>query len=264
MINLVSKDEAPWLRPTVKMTMCMTLVTLSLLIAGLVLPRTAHGSILIDSNSVQANARFISDTASGTVIPASELLSAEDSDGYSKIEVEYTNFGRQTVLSYGLDQKRGGQRSEANASAWGTLLFTANANTTYDLAGWFNVTAGGSFYHGDASFRSVLKNVTTGVSLSESSQRSISGIPGANFVLGGSQGSFNFLTGSLTGNLVSGDQYEWAWYANLTSRGDDGASALGNLTLTIDAATVPEPTTFVVWSLLGLTITGASSRWRRG
>ena len=108
---------------------------------------------------------------------------------------------------------------------------------------------------------SYLFDSNTSSYLYNSSQESLGGP--ASFTLGGTSGNYNNnFTGSLTGSLVPGDSYTWA--ATIFTVGfpdaDAGASPEGSVSLSI--APVPENSSAVVWSLLGLVV-GATTWWMR-
>jgi hypothetical protein len=75
--------------------------------------------------------------------------------------------------------------------------------------------------------------------------------------LGGTAGNdYNILSGSLTGTLLAGHTYIWNGFAQTQAypTEDGGATGSGDVSLTIGA--VPEVSSAIVWSLLGLTIGG--------
>ena len=127
------------------------------------------------------------------------------------------------------------------------LVFTANSAGSYQLSGGYSVTDAG--VPGSAFIFAQLLDTTANEVLFENEQVSAA-TPNQQFVLGGTDGDTHVLIGRLTGTLIKDHIYQLtAGEAIQATEPDDmGASALGNITLTIDtAATVPEPLSLMVW-----------------
>ncbi len=145
-----------------------------------------------------------------------------------------------------------------------SLYFTALANTIYELSGTYDLMGDGAVYN-----YIFLKDVTDNNQLFYSYQQSRSTF-NESFTLGQTGGDHaDSLSGSLTGSLISGHQYEfrfdayvWSYDGNIGDYSPNAASGAGNFTLTIgDAVTsAPEPTSM---ALLGLaSLGGLGVRWR--
>jgi hypothetical protein len=228
-----------------------------LMIAGLAAEASAAISI-VNSGSIAA----VSD---GTNPPDGEnvatgKVTATLFDGYSSITTLYTTSGDSANFSGSFDILRGGA---LNSMGLGQIdvRFVATVNETYQLSGSFTNSAGAE---GLSSF---LEVVDTGQFAFLNTQFSSSA---AKFNLGETAGSSNVFQGSLTGTLLAGVTYQWqAKVSSEPSPTDSGATASGSVSLDIAPAasplsstTTPEPSSLIVWTLIGLSIGGAGW-WRR-
>lgn len=128
--------------------------------------------------------------------------------------------------------------------------FVTDTAAPYSASGAFSGTGG------ETQLESYLWDNTTNSYLYDAVQVSI-GAPGA-FILGGANGNaLNYFTGSLTGTLTPGHSYLWVGTGLSDARfgADLGAEASGTVSLTI--GTIPEASSAMVWSLLGITVGGA-------
>lgn len=196
----------------------------------------AGHAITITANSMSAasnsTAGFNGASFSGTSIPTGQLLDATAGDYFSRTKIDYTGSGNQVTLLNTFDQKRSGLPNNYSNSE-GLMNFTADANTTYNLSGFFtdsDVSTAGLLY-----FESYLLDITSSTTLAYSIQRSEHTL-NESFILGGSGGdSYDFSLGALSGSIISGHQYQWYFYT-LTDAypdADGGATATGYLKLDI-------------------------------
>lgn len=261
---------------------------------GLALPNgRAIASITIQAVDIAAYARAFSGadvqhfTNSVIPTPTPTALNAErDFDswyGISKNTIEFSENSGQTILSVTIDSHKRDGRSTAGTYAGAgygglgepglqglqglPLKFTTDVDTPYELSGVYEA-------NGDANRVgqfAQLWDVGTNQVLFKSEQIS-ENTPNEAFTLGGGGGdTTNVLTGSLTGDLLAGHTYAWAFYANTAenSRALNSASGnfklvLGEFTDTGDSGAVPEANSFLIWGLLGLTVAGCGSRRREG
>jgi hypothetical protein len=182
---------------------------------------------------------------SGTTIPTSTTLNVVDGNTHSKNVIDWSVNGGQTILSFDMDHKRNGSVSSLGQTDVTPLTFTANANEPFELSGYYNVTDIGASGSGVGMFAQLVDE-TAGTAPFSNTQNSRNTI-NEQFVLGETGGDdFNFLVGSLTGNLVAGHVYIFHFGYNIGSTPfeNSGASALGNLTLKI--GTVPEPSSILI------------------
>jgi hypothetical protein len=201
---------------------------------------TAVADITINSARISAHAGFSAfDQFEGTIIPAHVTLHPVDGDVYNKTTIDWYKSAGQTILSQDLDHQRTGAYQSFTESYVYLLEFTANSNEPYKLSGFYNVTDVGA--PGTVYFYAQLVDQTTNRRLSYSVQQTET-THNAHFILGG----------SLAGNLIAGHVYRFyddAFMSSPNSNGDSGASAIGNITLTIGSA-VPEPASIFLSLLL--------------
>lgn len=232
--------------------------TMGAAMLGLSSPKAAVGGAIILSNNVLAvdvNQEQQSDAVvfNGTSIPTSRLVEASAGSSYSRIQVDYTASASGTTFSNDLSQRRDGDFFAFTNGLDNSMLFTVDANTSYSLFGFYDVTDVSSA--GKVRFHSTLMDVSaSNALLFESAQESLSTM-NESFVLGGAGGdSININSGSLTGTLIAGHSYAWFFQAFMQARptADDGASALGNVSLILsDGGTnpVPEPTSIALFGI---------------
>lgn len=228
-----------------------------LMLAGteFVTPNTAHAGMVIASNGNYADLKRLSggyatDHFSSTSFPTSHLVDATGGEFYSRIQVDYAQSGEGETLSSDLTQRKDGEIDDFSSGASRTS-FAVTANTNYYLSGDYNVqdmTSSGEVY-----LYSYLLDITNGIFLSVDLQVSHN-TRNEHFVLGGSGGdASNYSPGSLSGNLIAGNTYEYYWYATIHGYpdADGGASAVGNFTLVLGdgAAAVPEPASITMFAL---------------
>lgn len=192
-----------------------------------------------------------SDSFSGTAIPTSQLLTATDGTAYSKTQIDYSAGGSWTTMSYALDQQRPGAFISRGQSFNQYLTFSVDVDSTYDLSGDYTVTDV-TTDSGQVLFNLYLYDETDATYLAYNRQESRN-TTNESFTLGLMEGDYvHEFTGSLTGDLLVGHQYRWFWQALTQTNpdADGGASAVGNITLTVhDANPIPEPATFTLFAI---------------
>lgn len=222
---------------------------------GFVPPDAAQGAMVISDNYNYArlnnpSGSSTTDTFSSTSFPTSHLVNAAGGDFYSRIQVDYAQSGGGETLSSDITQKRDGDVYDYSHE-YSYTDFTVTANTTYNLSGYYNVhdvTSSGRVY-----FQTYLYDYTNGIHLSYDIQESYNTL-NENIVVGGAGGdSWNGSIGSLSGNLIAGNTYQYYWETLIQAYpdGDGGASASGNFTLVLgsDTAAVPEPASIAMWGI---------------
>ena len=232
-----------------------------LMIAGLAAEASAAISIVNTGSlaEVSDGANFNGqNVATGTA--TATLSDGYPSITYSSITTLYTTSGDSANFSGSFNILLGGA---INSMAFGQInvRFVPTVNETYQLGGSFTNSAGAE---GLSSF---LQVVSSGQFVFLNTQFSSSA---ATFSLGNTAGSSNFLQGNLTGTLLAGVTYQWqAKVKSDPSPTDDGAIASGSVSLDITptaspltSTTTPEPSSLIVWTLIGLSIGGAGW-WRR-
>jgi hypothetical protein len=209
--------------------------------AGITISSTVFEGFADDMDSMNGGATV--DAFVGTTIPTSTTVNAIDGQAHSKNVIDWSLNGGQTILKFDVDHKRSGTRS-SQAITYGGLTFTANANEPYELSGYYNsICAGGSAF---MLLEVSLGDITASTNMFRSDQASRS-TTNEQFVLGGTGGDeSNVLSGNIAGYLISGHEYQLDYTLGMTAspNADPGATALGNLTLTI--GTVPEPSSLLL------------------
>jgi hypothetical protein len=167
--------------------------------------------------------------------------------------------GGQVILDWRFDDARDGA-SNSYADSFGHLIFTVDADTAYDLSGVYTLDGGSRVYQ-----RVYLHDITAGEYAAFSYNESYAT---ENQVLqvGQASGGINNVFGSTTGTLVAGHRYEFGYeyLIHAYPNADSGATALGQLNLTLGApalSAVPEPATLTLWGLGALGC--AAVRYRR-
>ena len=201
-----------------------------------------------------------------TSIPTNiTIVAAIGANHYSRTTAEYStvNSGAGTLLHHRFRMNRPGSYPNSAYFANGDLRFTTTQDTSYDLSGSIRVADSGG--PGRVWFTSYLRDVTTGQTLFDNLQFSRDTV-NEEFILGLEEGDvYSYLHpgSSLNGSLQTGHEYEWYSAAFIDAYPDDdgGASATGVVKLAIgDVAAIPEPTSILVWSLLGTVGIGAYRR----
>lgn len=230
-------------------------------IAGVMLTGVANAGMIITTNSVRvlvnnSSAGSASAETNNTTIPFNTLLNADNGVSSSKVQIDYTKSASQIVLSNGIDLSRNGGQYD-DSEGYSSMFFTVDAATTYQASGYYNADDISATNGGSASLNVHLRDQTTGQWLFQSYQLSRNTVD-ESFVLGGTGGdTSNYNVGSLSGLLVAGHDYRFHFGTGLQANpdADDGASALGNVTLTLggdfDTDPVPEPASIAMWSVMG-------------
>jgi hypothetical protein len=206
--------------------------------AGISVTNSSFRALAYDAIDPGVNTDF-----NGTAVPTSTTVDAVDGDTYSKNKIDWSLSGTQTIFSFDVDHKRNGSDIATASSRSNYLDFTANSNEPYVLSGYYNVTDVGP--SGFAGLYGGLTDLTSDADVFFSNQVSYN-TANVHYVLGGTGGETNSAFGSLTGNLIAGHNYEFAFESaiQVVTGPNLGASALGNITLTIGF--VPEPSTLVL------------------
>jgi hypothetical protein len=139
----------------------------------------------------------------------------------------------------------------SQAENYGKVYFKVNKDTPYTFAGQYTMTGGEEIY-----LTTEFDDVTSSTNNFISQNVNFNGTNSA-LTVGSSAntvpGMYHF-SGSLTGTLYADHTYEFSYNAYIYSiegfPEDPGASATGDLHLAFGSS-VPEPTTIIIWSLLG-------------
>ncbi len=254
------------------------------MLSGLMLSFAATGmparAALITINSTSLRTNHTENGASGsqlftgTGIPTDTFRLSSGSVAFSRTDIDFFEQSGQTVLNFGITHTRTGL-FQTDSTFSGTdsqqIRFTALENTVYEISGFYNVTDAGPATAQTPATRlnGRLFDVTAGQTLMNSFQLSRS-TANEQFVVGGLGGDDqNAFSGSLTGNLITGHEYEFGFGAltattfDLSSQTDSGSSAVGNINLTIGTSAVPEPSSLALLALSGLTLLGYGWRQRQ-
>jgi hypothetical protein len=192
-----------------------------------------------------------SDIYDDPMLPSPFQIDASQGGSSTDGLIELVSAGSQTTLSYGSELVRNGEPAAMSRLVL-EVFFKVDVESTYSLAGLLNAINVGADDSGE-----VLLNVR----LSEQSDETVfdhflisQNTPNEQFVLGSPGGdSLDSSYGSLTGTLYPIDTYKFFVETSITAspQMDLGASALGNVTLTITTA-IPEPASVVLFGLVGL------------
>jgi hypothetical protein len=247
-----------------------------LIVAGLAAEASA-AIILQGPTNVASSVGDGVNTSSPSASVASGTVTASlDQGAYSSTSSLSTASDGFASFSGTFNMLRGGA---VNSMAEGqvNVRFTPSENMQYALSGSFTNSAGATMlaseiYVAALPFQMPFLNTQ----FSDSA---------ATFSLGNAAGSINNLSGSLTGTLLAGVAYEWESRAytepssplpGQTALPDNGATASGSVLLTLaplgssqgspviiitTTTTTPEPSSLIVWTLLGLSI-GVAGWWR--
>jgi hypothetical protein len=232
-----------------------------LLLSGCVLASPASAAIAIIGGETYADVGSgspdFNSNSSDLLNPSGTIATASVPGYFSQTTTNFSTVGNSASFSGAFDQSRQGNFI---GYSYGALLvyFSPGTNLPYAASGSYSNTNSFTYLY------SYLYDYTTNTYPFISDQESQGGP--ASFTLGGTGGNYsNTFTGSLTGTLTAGDSYLWIVnaYTQASPTADLGAAASGSLSLTIGTvAAVPEFSSVLVWSLLALTIGGASW-WQR-
>ncbi len=193
----------------------------------------------------------------GTTIPWSQTLTSNSGKSSNTTNINYSGSANSAELSvsmqHSIDNSAGiigGGCCDYAFTGNDSLYFTANSNSIYSISGFYDtLSTAGTLTTLDV----YLYNLTTGDMLFREMSHS-EDIINESFVLDGvGEGNIsNIISGSLTGNLIAGNNYKFYFHSYIQSRTGSNettamASANGNVTLAIST---PEP------SLLALMVIG--------
>jgi hypothetical protein len=168
------------------------------------------------------------------------VTAATQSASSATTTTDWQDAGTSASFDFSFNHVRGGAEGSYATSYERSLFFTAMADADYSLAGFYGLTGS------DAIYADIwLADITVGFesSLFRDTAYSIQ-TENEFFLLGdiGDGDNTNVNIGNLAGQLVSGHQYRFtsSHYIQLLQGPDGGASASGNLNLTVS---IPAPDT---------------------
>ena len=215
--------------------------------------------VTLDSGNTTSIASYagVSQSAQDVVqpssFPVSDTLNAVSGIDTSTTAVSLTN----TAFSIDMTHSRDSAFNHW-AKTEGFVYFSVDQDVDYEATGSYSVLDGGGS-GANVQLYGVLQDLTAANDLFFSDQQS-GGDPNESFTLGLSEGSVsNFTVGSLTGTLLAGHDYVFAFgatSANVGFAASGTVSGSGNITLTF----IPEPSTAL---LLGLGLVGLSKKRKR-
>lgn len=235
------------------------------LVAAFLAPTGAGATVMIYGNDVTSFANDGSHTnnvkvsSNSTGVPTNQPVKASDGAASSETDIAFSAPDASTTLfSYSLNHQRPGTAG-AVAGSSNDMFFTVDVLSTYTLSGSYTAndpgwTAANPIPVGIVWLTSDLGERSSFGSLNDANHYSQS-TPNESFTLGGMGGdSSGYSAGSLTGLLLPSTPYIWLWSASIEANriGDGGATATGNITLTIrasDPKTIPEPGTLVMFGV---------------
>jgi hypothetical protein len=181
-----------------------------------------------------------------------KTLSASQNDVTAASSSAWTESTAGAAFDFTTDLSRTGGEGDYAATLVNTY-FTATENTTYSLSGRF--ATDGATSSGYTYFWALLQDQTLGGTYLVRDVSQSRDTVDESFVLGvlGDADYADIYEGSLTGNLIAGHEYRFAFQMNTAALpdADGGATATGNINLTIGTVSVPEPAPL---ALLGLGI----------
>ncbi len=216
-----------------------------------------QSNLAVVTSSIEPSG-FLQEIFVGTTIPTDSPLEASNSEFFSINQISYTESASQVIFSNTLSQNRPGYPGAIASASNGSLAFTVDTLSTYQIAGFFTITDAGIDSGRRVVLSSSLYDDTNDETSFENTQESYSQL-NEMFVLGESNGD---TINSLTGSLSPGVLYQWNWNALTQAFGgsDEGASGSGNLTLTITS--VPDSGSTLTLLAFGLVGMAALKRLR--
>ncbi len=236
----------------------------------LLLSDRSEAAIRIQSGAIKAVAfdgtgKTIALPFFGTSIPTQTTLNRAEDANYSNNVIDWNFVNGQTILSLAMEHRRTGALHSSGTTVTEKLLFTANSNEPYRLTGYYNASNVGIGEAGDVWLYAELYDATDNVLLFSNYQYS-EFTTNQHFVLGDLAGDYdNFLNGNLSGNLIVGHSYSLNTENGISTypEADSGATAVGNVALSIGVAAVPESTAFIIWAVLILIVVPSTLRLKQ-
>jgi len=243
------------------------LITIFVVPSALAIPITVTGNNVISAagdSPVGSN----SDTYNGTTVPASLTLTTTSGNSSSNTNINYSGDANSATFSVDMAHSidnTGGLSTPGCcdiADTFNSLSFTADVNTTYSISGFYDMLGSVGTL---TSLEVTLEDQSTRDILFYGLSQSLN-TTNESFVLGGlaDGDTNNFLSGSLTGNLIAGRDYMFRFDSYIRSSGTAGietevaASARGNVTLVIATPLSAVPIPAAVWlfgsGLFGLVV----------
>jgi hypothetical protein len=223
-------------------------LVLSLIVCGSASPLSASAAIVISGDDTYAQVGVGLSTNTDQHLNSGTGATAHASFSLGHESITKTLFTA-TFLHGSYNQTRPGAQGAVTLGYY-SATFSVSANSTYSALGSYSNSDGLTHFHVH------LYDNTSSSYLFVNEQVSDGG--GANFLVNNTAGNVsNILTGSPSGNLLTGHSYEWyvLAYSQAFSAADFGAAGLGSAFVLVTEV-VPEQSSLIVWSMLAMAIGG--------
>lgn len=210
---------------------------------------TTQATVVVLGNYTQASVADgtgeASDSITDATLPVMTSLDVAQGGTHSNNGLDWTTSGGQTTLSFEVDHLRVGETS-AQTRTFVDFPFSVDADTSYEATGFYNVADNGANDNGQVEFHVRLSTIGTDEDIFDNYLIS-NATHDEQFTLGSLGGDqLDIFVGSTTGILVPGSYRLFIDMSILSNaNGDAGASALGNITLTLGSA-IPEPASILI------------------